>query len=208
MENNGGHTMSRLLLLAAAAVLVSACAANPKTANGGDTVIDGATAKAAEPAPAATPAAPAPGTCRADADCKDGQSCDAGKCVAASTEKCDLVRVRFAFDSAQLDESAMKGLREDAKCLSRAKPAALLIEGHCDERGTSAYNIALGARRADAVRKYLADLGVKTKFDTVSFGKELPVAQGATESAWAQNRRAELRMPGEKRSDGQLVAGN
>jgi peptidoglycan-associated lipoprotein len=102
----------------------------------------------------------------------------------------------------------MKGLREDAKCLSHAKPSALLIEGHCDERGTSAYNIALGARRADAVRKYLADLGVKTKFDTVSFGKELPIVQGSSESAWAQNRRAELRMPGEKRSDGQLVAGN
>jgi outer membrane protein OmpA-like peptidoglycan-associated protein len=48
---------------------------------------------------------------------------------------------------------------------------------------------------------------VKTKFDTVSFGKELPVAQGSSESAWAQNRRAELRLPGEKRSDGQLVAG-
>jgi peptidoglycan-associated lipoprotein len=199
--------MSRLLLLAAAAMIVSACAANPKSAKGGDTVIDGASAKAADTAPA--PAAkPAPGTCRADADCKEGDRCDAGQCVAGGTERCDLVRVRFAFDSAVLDESAMKGLREDATCLSRAKPSMLLIEGHCDERGTSAYNIALGARRADAVRKYLADLGVKTKFDTVSFGKELPVATGSTETAWAQNRRAELRTPGEKRSDGQLVPAN
>jgi peptidoglycan-associated lipoprotein len=102
----------------------------------------------------------------------------------------------------------MKGLGEDAQCLEKSRPAALLIEGHCDERGTTAYNVALGARRADAVRKYLTDLGVKTKFDTVSFGKELPIAQGSTESAWTQNRRAELRMPGDKRSDGRSFGGD
>jgi peptidoglycan-associated lipoprotein len=200
--------MSRLLLGAVAALLVSACAANPKTASGGDTVIDGASAKAAAPAPApdATAQAPAPGTCSSDAQCGDGERCNSGRCAPA-TDSCGLVRVRFAFDSAILDDAARKGLRDDAECLTRRKPTALLIEGHCDERGTTQYNISLGARRADAVRKYLADLGVKTKFDTVSFGKELPVAQGESESAWSQNRRAELRLPGEKRSDGQMVAG-
>jgi Cys-rich repeat protein len=200
--------MSRLLLAAIAAVLVTACAANPKTAKSGDTVIDGANASAAAaPNPADAPLAP--GMCRKDADCGDGQRCDAGRCAAAA-ERCGLgiVRVRFAFDSAALDEASMKGLRDDAQCLEKSRPSTLLIEGHCDERGTTAYNVALGARRADAVRKYLADLGVKTKFDTVSFGKELPIAQGATESAWAQNRRAELRLPGEKRSDGQVVSGS
>ena len=184
--------MYRLLVAAAAAVLVSACAANPKTAHPGDTVIDGASASAPAPAPATTPTPSAP--VKSDAD--------------ASAESCGLVRVRFAFDSSTLDESAMKGLRDDAQCLTRRHPSALLIEGHCDERGTTAYNIALGARRADAVRKYLAALGVKTKFDTVSFGKEIPVAEGSSESSWAQNRRAELRLPGDRRSDGQLVAGN
>ena len=199
--------MYRLLIAAVVAVLVSACAANPKTAKSGDTVIDGASASA--PATNPADAALAPGTCRKDADCGDGQRCNAGRCAVAA-ERCGLgiVRVRFAFDSAALDEGAMKGLRDDAQCLEKSRPSTLLIEGHCDERGTSAYNIALGARRADAVRKYLADLGVKTKFDTVSFGKELPIVQGATESAWAQNRRAELRLPGEKRSDGQVVSGS
>jgi peptidoglycan-associated lipoprotein len=196
--------MSRLLLGAALAILVSACAANPKTANPGDTVKDGASASAAAPAPAAP--TPAPGTCSTDAQCGTGERCDAGRCAPA-TDSCGLVRVRFAFDSATLDAAAMTGLREDASCLAKRRPSTLLIEGHCDERGTSQYNIALGARRADAVRKYLADLGVKTKFDTVSFGKELPLAQGSSESAWAQNRRSELRLPGDKRSDGQLVAG-
>ena len=101
----------------------------------------------------------------------------------------------------------MKSLRDDAVCLTSRRPAALLVEGHCDERGTTEYNIALGARRADTVRKYLSDLGVKSKFETVSFGKEIPVATGTGEPAWAQNRRAELRLPGDKRSDGQTVAG-
>jgi peptidoglycan-associated lipoprotein len=187
--------MSRLLIGALAAILVAGCASNPKTLHPETDVKDGASASAAAPAPASEPAAAAPAP--------------AAQAAAAEPEACGLgvVRVRFAFDSAQLDEAAVKGLREDAACLSRRQPSTLLIEGHCDERGTAQYNIALGARRADAVRKYLADLGVKTKFDTVSFGKELPVAQGASESAWAQNRRAELRLPGEKRSDGQLVAG-
>ncbi len=196
--------MSRLLLGALAAILVAACAANPKTANGGEIVIDGASAAA--PAPAPTAATPAPGTCSTDAQCGDGERCDAGRCVAAAAG-CDLVRVRFAFDSAILDDGARKSLQDDAECISRRHPTALLIEGHCDERGTAQYNIALGARRADAVRKYLADLGVKTKFDTVSFGKELPVANGSTETAWAQNRRAEMRLPGDKRADGQQFAG-
>ena len=84
--------------------------------------------------------------------------------------------------------------------------SALLIEGHCDERGTTEYNIALGARRAEAVRRYLADLGVKSKFDTVSFGKEIPLVAGAGDNAWAKNRRAEFRLPGDTRSDGKLVA--
>ena len=197
--------MSRLLLGTFVAILVSACAATPQTATPGDTVTDGASASAAAPAPAAA-ATPAPGTCSTDAQCGTGERCAAGRCAPAA-DSCGLVRVRFAFDSAALDESAMKGLREDADCLSKRRPSALLIEGHCDERGTAQYNIALGARRANAVRKYLADLGVKTQFDTVSFGKELPLVQGAGESAWAQNRRSELRMPGDRRSDGQLVAG-
>ncbi len=195
--------MSRLLLGALTALVVAACAANPKTANGGHTVIDGASANAAAPAPTVDPA---PGTCSTDAQCGDGERCDSGRCAPATG--CDLVRVRFAFDSAILDDGARKSLQDDAQCISRRQPTALLIEGHCDERGTVQYNIALGARRADAVRKYLADLGVKTKFDTVSFGKELPAAQGSSEAAWAQNRRAEMRFPGDKRADGQqFVAG-
>jgi peptidoglycan-associated lipoprotein len=185
-------------------LLAAACAAQPKNLRSSTDVTDSTLAKAPPaPAPAATPER-VPGTCVADADCSAGQACTDNRCVAASS--CDVLRVNFAFDSAQLDERAMKQLREDATCLSQRRAAGLLIEGHCDERGTSAYNIALGAKRADAVRRYLADLGVKTQFETVSFGKELPIVQGGSETAWAQNRRAELRLPGDTRSDGKRVA--
>lgn len=177
--------MSRLPIAALAALLVTACAANPKTADRGTTIIDGASAAAPAPEPTPAEAAPAP---------------------PAPVAACDLVHVRFAFDSAILDDAARKALEDDARCLSQRHPTALLIEGHCDERGTAQYNVALGARRAAAVRKYLADLGVKTKFDTVSFGAELPSAQGSTEAAWAQNRRAEMRLPGDQRADGQQFA--
>ncbi len=181
----------RPFLLAFAAVFASACAATPKSIQSSTDVHDASTASAAPaPAPAATPT-PADQTA-----------------ATPDTEACSLVRVRFAFDSAQLDEAAMRLLREDAQCLSKRGATALLVEGHCDERGTTEYNVALGARRADAVKRYLAALGVKAPIDAVSFGKELPLETGSEDAAWAQNRRAEFRLPGEKRSDGRLVSGH
>lgn len=181
--------MSTLRLpLLALALAAAGCAANPKTLNPATDVVDGAAASAA-PAPAPEPAL------------------DAAPAEASSTSGCALVRVSFAFDSAQLGPGATEALRENARCIAERQATALLVEGHCDERGTAQYNVALGARRAEAVRRYLADLGVRAKLDVVSFGKELPLAQGSGEAAWAQNRRAEMRLPGERRSDGMLVAG-
>jgi peptidoglycan-associated lipoprotein len=194
--------MSHRALLAALAASLAACAANPKTVNPTTDVTDGATAS-----PVAEVAPLAPGACRADADCGAGERCDGGRCAATPSSSCELVRVGFAFDSAQLSADAMNGLREDARCIEDRGVASLLVEGHCDERGTAQYNVALGARRAEAVRKYLADLGVKAKLETVSFGKELPLVSGTGEAVWAKNRRAELRLPGDTRSDGLAFAG-
>jgi len=193
LTNAARWSAARRVAILAAAIL-SACAANPKSVKSSTDVIDGAAATA--PAPAAAPApAPAP------------EPAAAPEPAPAAAEACALVRVRFAFDSAQLDADATRLLRDDAECLSKRGATALLIEGHCDERGTAQYNIALGARRADAVKRYLTSLGVKAAIDSVSFGKELPLASGSEDAAWAQNRRAEMRLPGEKRSDGKLVAG-
>lgn len=197
----------RQLALAALALGAAACAGNSKAVKPSTDVVDAAPAA---PAPAPVAAAPAPaekGVCRSDGDCASGQVCTNNQCVAApaAAPQCEPARVHFAFDSAQLGAADLESLRASAKCVADRKSKELLVEGHCDERGTQAYNVALGARRAESVKKYLKDLGVKAKLETVSFGAEYPVAQGSDEDAWSQNRRAELRLPGEKRSDGSVV---
>jgi peptidoglycan-associated lipoprotein len=194
---------SRLAPLAGALAVaaLAACAAQPKNLQPSSEVTD---ASRATPPPVEARTEAIKAECSADADCGPGMGCSSGKCVAAS--RCDLLRVAFAFDSAVLDERAMQSLREDARCLEQRRAASLLIEGHCDERGTTDYNIALGAKRAEAVKRYLADLGVGGKIDTVSFGKELPAVQGTGEAVWAKNRRAELKAAGDTRSDGKVVS--
>jgi peptidoglycan-associated lipoprotein len=119
---------------------------------------------------------------------------------------CSLSRIHFGFDSIALDQQTRDALKEAATCIAQKRPTALLIEGHCDDRGTAAYNLALGSRRAAAVRSYLADLGVSAPMETISFGKELPAVPGRGEAAWSENRRAELRLPGDKRADGTPMA--
>lgn len=106
-------------------------------------------------------------------------------------------RVHFAFDQSRLDASSKAALRANAELL-RAFPAlSVEIEGHADERGTTAYNLALGARRAQAVRDSLVSEGIAgSRIRTVSYGEERPLASGSHESAWAQNRRAEFRVYG------------
>lgn len=127
--------------------------------------------------------------------------------AAAPTEvlPCTLTRVHFAFDSTLLDDAARDALAETARCIAQKKIPAVVIEGHADERGTEAYNIALGQRRAEGVRGYLQKLGVGAEVEAVSYGEAYPVAQGDGEQAWTENRRAELRAPGEKLSDGERV---
>ena len=101
--------------------------------------------------------------------------------------------VYFEYDSFQLNAEAEDRLRVKSAIL-RANPGLeLRVEGHADERGSTEYNIALGQRRAEAVRTFLAGYGVPgTRLSTISYGKERPAVAGSTESAWAQNRRAEF----------------
>jgi peptidoglycan-associated lipoprotein len=99
--------------------------------------------------------------------------------------------VHFAFDSYTLSSEAKSILEQKANWLSERADIAVQIEGHCDERGTTAYNLALGERRANSVKQYLATLGVKTaQLSTISYGEELPAVSGHNEDAWAKNRRA------------------
>jgi len=101
--------------------------------------------------------------------------------------------VYFAFDSSDLDEYARASLRQTADTLQGNSDMVIQIEGYCDERGTNEYNIALGARRAKAVRQFLMEIGVSgDRITTISFGEENPVDPGHSEEAWAKNRRAEF----------------
>ncbi|MDX9745593.1 MAG: peptidoglycan-associated lipoprotein Pal [Syntrophales bacterium] len=99
--------------------------------------------------------------------------------------------VRFDFDRYSLRPEDREALTRHARWFKDHPDYSVLIEGHCDERGTQEYNLALGERRADAVRKYLSDLGVSAgKMRTVSYGKEMPLDGSGTEEAFAKNRRA------------------
>lgn len=96
--------------------------------------------------------------------------------------------VRFDYNSSSLDEAALEIVVDALSSISRAK--RVLVEGHCDERGTSEYNFALGMNRAMAVRELLTNLGVDPSIiDTVSYGEDRPEAVGNDEKSWAKNRR-------------------
>ncbi len=100
-------------------------------------------------------------------------------------------RVLFDLDSSQLTAEAQQTLNAQAAWLKQHSNLSITIEGHCDERGTREYNIALGERRATAAKKYLVGLGIpSSRISTISYGKERPAVVGSDESAWSQNRRA------------------
>ena len=104
----------------------------------------------------------------------------------------------FDYDSAVLSQQTLSGLLFVADYLKSNPVVQILIEGHCDERGTRDYNIALGHKRAEAVRKQLARMGVDPqRVTTKSFGKERPAMRGASPEAWAKNRRTIIRIRGE-----------
>ena len=110
--------------------------------------------------------------------------------IAAALNR-NLQTVYFHFDSQDLDSSARSALRQNADVLNQYPDARVVVEGHCDERGTIEYNLALGERRAATVRDYLASLGVeRSRLRIITYGEERPDVAGHGESAWSRNRRA------------------
>jgi peptidoglycan-associated lipoprotein len=103
--------------------------------------------------------------------------------------------VFFAYDSDDLDDAARRVIAANAEVLKTYATWVITVEGHCDERGTAEYNLALGDRRALAVRGLLVSLGISAdRVRTVSYGKEFPFDTGHTEAAWTQNRRAQFML--------------
>jgi peptidoglycan-associated lipoprotein len=111
----------------------------------------------------------------------------------SAQEGMNLSNVYFDFDDFSLDQEAKTALAQNAAWLINNPQREIIIEGHCDERGTDEYNIALGERRANSTKRYLIVLGVNgAQLSTISFGEERPANTGHDESAWSQNRRAEF----------------
>jgi peptidoglycan-associated lipoprotein len=139
--------------------------------------------------------------CESAAD-KSGTTAGGGQSASSSSSTTvrpgseeDLVqnvgdRVFFDFDHSDLKPEARATLERQAAWLKKYPDVRIQVEGHCDERGTREYNLALGERRANAAKNYLVALGISSsRLSTISYGKERPAVLGSNEAAWAQNRR-------------------
>ena len=190
-------TCSRTSIRLMAATLVfafaAACGGNPpptvpsadpfpgSTAGGGNTT----------PPPPVTP--PSPPTVSMPSEPSITASPYDTMTVDEINEAMPLKPVFFAYDSEELDDEARQILNENAAILRQQTSWVITIEGHCDERGTPEYNLALGDRRALAAKNYLQSLGISaSRLGTVSYGKEFPFDPAHTPSAWQSNRRAHL----------------
>jgi peptidoglycan-associated lipoprotein len=120
---------------------------------------------------------------------------DQGNTTFEPGSKYGLQTVHFDYDSSAIRSDAMATLQSNAENIKKVPGAMIQIAGHCDSRGTQEYNLALGERRALAVRTYLMQLGLPgERLTTISYGAESPADPGNGESAWAQNRRAEFNV--------------
>jgi peptidoglycan-associated lipoprotein len=140
------------------------------------------------------------GFCRKNCDatnaCGGGLHCLDGRCVSGEGERsCSTSgTVHFDFNKYDIKGEDDSTLNEIGMCLKKETDVKIVVEGNCDERGSSEYNMALGNRRAAAVRDYLTNNGISSdRIKTVSYGKENPVDQGHSEEAWAKNRRSDVK---------------
>ncbi len=168
----------KILGLIAAAALVAACETAPEE----KAATSGAGAAMAAPTPSVSPppmpSGPAPGS-KGDFEANVGD------------------RLFFDFGKYNLKADARGTLENQAAWLNKWPAVTITVEGHCDERGTREYNLALGERRANSVKDYLMALGVNpSRIKTISYGKERPVALGSNDAAWAQNRRGVTTITG------------
>jgi peptidoglycan-associated lipoprotein len=147
--------------------------------------------------PATTPAAPGSATPVAPPVGSAPMTDDTQKVLSASIQELNqkgyLQDAYFDYDKYELRDDARSALATDAEWLKKYATVQILIEGHCDERGTNEYNLALGERRANSAKDYLLSLGVDAgRVKTVSYGEERPFCTESTEACWAKNRRAHL----------------
>ena len=181
---------SAALILAAA--LVPACHHRPS----------GGPPPAAPAPPPAVPAAPppAPAPAAPEAPLVD----EYGRLLSTASDEIEkmglLADIHFDYDKAELRDGDRQILARNAETLKKFDFLKITVEGHCDERGSVEYNLALGERRTKAAHDYLASLGVAPdRMKTVSYGKEVPICQDSTEDCWARNRRDHFAVTGKTR---------
>ncbi|MHB8078947.1 MAG: peptidoglycan-associated lipoprotein Pal [Candidatus Krumholzibacteriia bacterium] len=169
-----------LLLIALLSALAAGCGRKPKVAT--------ETAPAPAPVQVIPESAPPPPAAPAPTPAVDYANLD--------PNGYGIDDVFFPYDSFTLSEAAMATLERNARLMKEHAAVNYLVEGHCDERGTVEYNLALGEKRARVVQDYLVSLGVPAaRLRLVSYGEERPFVEGNDEAAWAQNRRAHFARP-------------
>jgi peptidoglycan-associated lipoprotein len=151
--------------------------------------------------PAPPPPAPPPPPPRAEAPPQQDEYARLHAMSAEDIEKAGLLaEIHFEFDKAEIRDADRELLNKNAAALKRFDFLRVTVEGHCDERGTVEYNLALGERRARVAYDYLVSLGVPAdRLKTVSYGKEVPVCQVSSEDCWLKNRRAHFTLTGKTR---------
>lgn len=192
------HSTTVVVAVALVATLAaSGCARRTQTAAQIETPPAPQVAAPAAPAPA--PAAPAPAPLRPTPVAPAPTPAPVAEAPAPAApapvveRRSRLEPIYFDFDRSEIKPEFRSVLEANADWLGRNTRARIQIEGHCDERGSVQYNLALGERRADSTRRYLESLGVDAgRISTISYGEERPVDPAHTEEAWAKNRRAEF----------------
>ena len=174
--------IKKILLLALLALFITACATKPK-----DTADTSGTGSSSSDSSVSS------------SDSEEGtltetQGTGSGTAIEPGSQEDFIVnvgdRVYFDYDSAELDADAQELLQHQAAWFKEHNILVVTIEGHCDERGTREYNLALGEKRAQAVKNYLSGLAEFPRIVTISYGKERPAVIGSNDGAWSQNRRA------------------
>ena len=190
--------MKRFLLLAAGAALLTAC----ETASEIDAIASGASGSSATTSTASSTASSGSSDSSSSSSSStsssgaSGSSSDSTTTYSYDTDpKTALIkvgdRVLFGYDSSELDDDDRSVLDNQAKFLNQNPSLKVTIEGHCDERGTREYNLALGEKRASAVKDYLISVGINSeRVSVVSYGKERPQVLGSNKAAWSMNRRS------------------
>jgi peptidoglycan-associated lipoprotein len=164
--------------------------------------VSGCGKKAPPPAPAPPPAAPAaPPPAPAPSEREELRQSEYDRIKGMATDEIErmglLAEIHFDYDKSDIREGDRQVLAKNAEALKKFDFLKITVEGHCDERGSVEYNLALGERRAKAAFDYLVSLGVPAdRLKSVSYGKEVPLCQQASEECWSRNRRAHFTITG------------